>query len=81
MTPKKKASELVAKMFDNCQQYNLFSNGDLEFNENKTLVNAKNCALVVANEILNDIPYINNTDKEASKRVFWIYTIDEIKKL
>jgi hypothetical protein len=77
MTPKEKAIELVTK-FD-VKYYYKFTKGQFPVSMHNSVI--KECALIAANEMLNDIPFINNTDQEASKRVFWIYTIEEIKKL
>jgi hypothetical protein len=43
--------------------------------------NAKQCALITANEILETIPYINNTQEECNKRVYYIEVSQEIRKL
>jgi hypothetical protein len=43
--------------------------------------NAKQCALLAVKEILETIPYINNTQEECNKRVYYIEVSQEISKL
>ena len=42
---------------------------------------AKDCSLVSVDEILKEIPYINNSTKECHRRIFWIEVKQEIEKL
>tara|TARA_R110000796_G_scaffold97429_2_gene204443 strand:- start:18079 stop:18300 length:222 start_codon:yes stop_codon:yes gene_type:complete len=42
---------------------------------------AKQCALICANKILDSIPLINNTTEQTIKRVYYINVIQEINKL
>jgi hypothetical protein len=42
---------------------------------------AKQCALITVNAILKTIPYINNTQEEVNKRVYYIEVSQEINKL
>jgi hypothetical protein len=79
MTPKEKAKELVFKYENLVTGWDCY--WDTEILLEDRLPDMKQCALIAANEMLNDIPFVNNTDQESSKRVFWIYTIEEINKL
>jgi hypothetical protein len=76
MTPKEKSKELVIKFLNH--SWISYEEG---FEVSSNMESAKQCALIAAKEVLNEIPYINNTDDEITKRVFWIYTIEEINKL
>lgn len=73
MSPQEKAKEIFIK-------YTPDLINELGISDYVHAINVK-FALIAANEVLNQIPYINNTDKEISERVFWIYVIEEIKKL
>jgi hypothetical protein len=42
---------------------------------------AKQCALLAVKEILETIPYINNTQEECNKRLYYIEVSEEISKL
>tara|TARA_R110000868_G_scaffold75792_1_gene218434 strand:+ start:504 stop:710 length:207 start_codon:yes stop_codon:yes gene_type:complete len=68
MTPKEKAQELVDK----------FRNEILSFLGDRTKdQNAKRCALVAVDEILN----INSVDKDFSLSHYWLDVKDEIQNL
>ena len=86
MEPKEKALELVEK-FENYVDYQ----GDDCFNEReKMLINAKNCALIAVDEIVNNIYkssslekyHINNdTMNEVEAISYWQEVKQEIEKL
>jgi hypothetical protein len=42
---------------------------------------AKQCALLAVKEILETIPYINNTQEECNKRLYYIEVLEELNKL
>jgi hypothetical protein len=64
MTPKEKQKNYLKVLSTNFDI-------DLGINtakDEKIYDSAKQCALIAAKEVLNEIPYINNTDYEITKR-------------
>jgi hypothetical protein len=79
MTPKEKAKQLVDKFIS----YSYFSNGNNAMNRQyQQEDNAKQCALIAVDEILNAISF-NMYDEEEYNKVdeFWEEVKNEIEKL
>jgi hypothetical protein len=68
MTPKEKAEELVDKFRNEITSF---------LGDNMKKINAKKCALVAVDEILN----INSVDKDFSLSFYWQDVKDEIQNL
>jgi hypothetical protein len=68
MTPKEKAEELVDKFRNEITSF---------LGDNMKKINAKQCALVAVDEILN----INSVDKDFSLSFYWQDVKDEIQNL
>lgn len=68
MTPKEKAQELVDKFRNEITSF---------LGDNMKKINAKKCALIAVDEILN----INSVDKDFSLSFYWQDVKDEIKNL
>jgi hypothetical protein len=71
MTPKEKAEELVSKYFDTIMSF---------LTDNMKKMNAKQCALLAVDEILNTIEYSSQAD-ELSKVSYWEEVKQEINNL
>lgn len=81
MTPKAKAKELVNKYkpFVYC-----YSGSGMLINqedEGVILNNAKQCALIAVNEILNDDWYIPSFDEMTERKKYWEQVKNEINNL
>ena len=68
MTPKEKAQELVDKFRNEITSF---------LGDNMKKINAKKCALIAVDEILN----INSVDKDFSLSFYWLDVKDEIQNL
>ena len=68
MTPKEKAQELVDKFRNEITSF---------LGDNMKKINAKKCALIAVDEILN----INSVDKDFSLSFYWLNVKDEIQNL
>jgi len=68
MTPKDKAQELVDKFRNEITSF---------LGDNMKKINAKKCALIAVDEILN----INSVDKDFSLSFYWQDVKDEIQNL
>jgi hypothetical protein len=68
MTPKEKAQELVDKFRNEITSF---------LGDNMKKINAKKCALIAVDEILN----INSVDKDFSLSFYWQDVKDEIQNL
>ena len=68
MTPKEKAQELVDKFRTEITSF---------LGDNMKKINAKKCALIAVDEILN----INSVDKDFSLSFYWLDVKDEIENL
>lgn len=68
MTPKEKAQELVDKFRNEITSF---------LGDNMKKINAKKCALIAVDEILN----INSVDKDFSLSFYWLDVKDEIENL
>ena len=68
MTPKEKAQELVDKFRNEITSF---------LGDNMKKINAKKCALVAVDEILN----INSVDKDFNLSFYWLDVKDEIQNL
>lgn len=68
MTPKEKADELVDKFRNEITSF---------LGDNMKKINAKKCALVAVDEILN----INSVDKDFDLSHYWQHVKDEIQNL
>jgi hypothetical protein len=78
MTPKDKAKELVDKFYQTTPNETWIDEPSGEFMETYTAWGqAKQCALVAVNEILN----INSVDKDFSLSFYWQDVKDEIQNL
>ena len=79
MTPKEKAKELVDRFKADTVIYTWDGNGykvDIE----TSFQNAKNCALICVDEILETINNVNPTTEETFES-YWIEVKQEIEKL
>jgi hypothetical protein len=72
MTAKEKAKELYEKIYFVKVNYS----GCWMFKDA-----AKQCALICVNELLNTVPYINNTQSEVKKRIYYMDVRAEINKI
>ena len=68
MTPQEKAQELVDKFRNEITSF---------LSDNMKKINAKKCALIAVDEILN----INSVDKDFSLSFYWQDVKDEIQNL
>jgi hypothetical protein len=68
MTAKEKAQELVDKFRNEITSF---------LGDNMKKINAKKCALIAVDEILN----INSVDKDFSLSFYWLDVKDEIENL
>ena len=68
MTAKEKAQELVDKFRNEITSF---------LGDNMKKINAKKCALIAVDEILN----INSVDKDFSLSFYWLDVKDEIQNL
>jgi hypothetical protein len=68
MTPKEKAKELVERFTFICKECNYDWN-------------AKQCALIAVDEIINDDWYINTFEDLISRKTYWKEVKQEIEKL
>lgn len=73
LEPKEKAKQLL----------DTFKFADIYFiGGNETMLqNAKNCALLCVNELLDTVPFINNTPTQIKKRMYYMDVREEIRKL
>jgi hypothetical protein len=75
MTAKEKANELGNK----------FYNGSVfDYSKEEHLIEvkrAKKCAIICVNELLDTVPYINNTQSEVKKRIYYMDVRTEINNL
>ena len=77
MTPEEKAEKLVDK-FSSYADYT----ADDCFNEKqKMIINAKNCALVLANEIVNELSELPRIPYNERREKYWKEVKTEIGKL
>ena len=74
MTPKEKAIEI----FKNYYCLNNNSKSKIKVIEFDT---AKQCAIICVNELLDTVPYINNTQSEVKQRIYYMDVRTEINKL
>ncbi len=77
MTPKEKAEELINK-FKNYAYTNVFS-----YREESNLHNSKQCALIAANEMLEELDHLafDDFDYGTSKMMYWVEVKREIEKI
>lgn len=73
LKPKEKAKQLI----------DTFKFADIYFvGGNETMLqNAKNCALLCVNELLDTVPCINNTPNQVRKRMYYMDVREEIRNL
>jgi len=78
MTPKEKAEELVNKFRDFADGINPETDS---FSPNICKIQAKQCALIAVNEILNEFPKGFNGNFEMRRKLYWEEVKQEIYKL
>ena len=73
LSPKEKAKQLI----------DTFKFSDIYFvGGNETMLqNAKNCALLCVNELLDTVPHINNTPSQRRERMYYMDVISELRKI
>jgi hypothetical protein len=79
MTPKEKAEELVHKF----KKYSYYptTNDDVLF-VNQLNFNAKQCALIAVDEMLNEYPsQVPKDSYEMERHLYWIEVKNELEKL
>jgi len=72
-TPKEKAKKLVETYLKKVIE--------LAYAETNTKELAKESALICVNELLDTVPYINNTQTEIRKRMYYMDVREEIRNL
>lgn len=73
-TPKEEAIDIYSKMTGFRKDYYLDK-------ENDTLKKAKTSSLNLVDCIISEIPLINNTNEEITRRTYYIEVKQELKKL
>lgn len=73
LTPEEKAKQLFDR-FDTEVR-------DLDNEISHTKEEAKQCALICLDELLDTVPYINNTPKQTLERMYYMDVRAELKKI
>jgi len=74
ITPKQKAKEIYERMIRFRESYYFDY-------EKELLIKARLSSLNLVYYILRETPLINNTDKDCSRRTYYIEVIQELKKI
>jgi len=79
MTPKEKAKQLVGKM--QAHQMPSLRVSTMEINLNDTMPNAKQCALITVEQLINEYPSFPRGTWEESRALYWLEVKQELEKL